>query len=93
MEEGQYKASTLSGYGDVDMPSAQAHTQIYSPAAEKLAEQYGLQLVDPSYFFTQERWEEHVHALEHEKKTYGVGPATSDPDEHTPARHLRRHGT
>ncbi len=46
---------------------AQGHTQLYGAAAEALAVGYGLPLVDPSYFFTQGRWDEHVRALERER--------------------------
>ncbi|KJR84662.1 L-asparaginase [Sporothrix schenckii 1099-18] len=47
---------------------AQGHAQIYGAAAEALATRYGLPLVDPSYFFTQQRWDEHIRALEAEKQ-------------------------
>ncbi|RYP78759.1 hypothetical protein DL771_000426 [Monosporascus sp. 5C6A] len=52
---------------DLDVPSAQGHTLIHGPAAEALARRYGLELVDPTYFFTQKRWDEHVRALERER--------------------------
>ncbi|EFX04060.1 L-asparaginase precursor [Grosmannia clavigera kw1407] len=55
-------------HGSIDAPSAQGHTQIYGATAEALAERYGLPLVEPSYFFTQTRWDEHVRALEREKE-------------------------
>jgi L-asparaginase len=58
---------------DVDVPSAQGHTQLHGETAEKLAEQYGLEIVDPEYFFTQQRWDEHVRALEREKRGLGLG--------------------
>lgn len=67
---------------DVDVPSAQGHTQLHGETAEKLAEQYGLAMVDPGYFFTQQRWDEHVGALEREKR--GLGLATWHADEHLP---------
>lgn len=51
-----------------DVPSAQGHTLIHGPTAEKLARQYELEMVDPGYFFTQKRWDEHVRALEREKR-------------------------
>ncbi|KAI1011522.1 hypothetical protein LB504_002706 [Fusarium proliferatum] len=68
--------------GDLDVPSAQGHTQLYGKAAEQLAQQYGLELVDPSYFFTQRRWDEHIRALEREKK--GQGQATWSATEYLP---------
>ncbi|KAF4959981.1 hypothetical protein FGADI_1255 [Fusarium gaditjirri] len=68
--------------GDLDVPSAQGHTQLYGKAAEQLAQQYELELVDPSYFFTQRRWDEHIRALEREKK--GQGQATWSATEYLP---------
>lgn len=68
--------------GDLDVPSAQGHTQLYGKAAEQLAQQYGLELVDPSYFFTQRRWDEHIRALERERK--GQGQATWSATEYLP---------
>ncbi|KAK5996586.1 Isoaspartyl peptidase [Cladobotryum mycophilum] len=67
-------------HAEVDVPSAQGHTQIHGAAAEALAQQYGLQMVDPTYFFTQQRWDEHVNALEKEKAGKGMG--TWDPEEY-----------
>ncbi|KAI5459288.1 nucleophile aminohydrolase [Mariannaea sp. PMI_226] len=67
---------------DLDVPSAQGHTQIYGQAAEQLAHRYGLELVDPAYFYTQRRWDEHVRALEREKK--GQATATWSADEYLP---------
>ncbi|CAK7211570.1 hypothetical protein SBRCBS47491_001169 [Sporothrix bragantina] len=62
---------------------AQGHTQIYGAAAEALAEQYGLPLVEPSYFFTQTRWDEHVRALEREKQDNSAS-STWSVDEYLP---------
>ncbi|KAI0173492.1 N-terminal nucleophile aminohydrolase [Hypoxylon sp. FL1284] len=66
----------------LDVPSAQGHTLIHGEAAEVLARMYGLQLVDPQYFFTQNRWDEHVRALERERA--GRGPATWSAEEYLP---------
>ncbi|CAI6090282.1 unnamed protein product [Clonostachys chloroleuca] len=71
-----------TGEGDFDVPSAQGHTQIYGETAEQLARQYGLDIVDKTYFFTQQRWDEHVRALEKEK--LGKGGATWSVDEYLP---------
>ncbi|KAJ4417516.1 hypothetical protein N0V85_001811 [Neurospora sp. IMI 360204] len=54
--------------GGLNVPSAQGHTLIHGPTAEKLARQYGLEMVDPSYFFTQKRWDQHIRGLEREKE-------------------------
>ncbi|KAI1656444.1 N-terminal nucleophile aminohydrolase [Daldinia decipiens] len=67
---------------DLDVPSAQAHTLIHGETAETLAKMYGLELVDPKYFFTQHRWDEHVRALEKEKA--GKGLATWSAEEYLP---------
>lgn len=52
----------------VAAPSAQGHTLLYGEVAESLATQkYGMELVPTEYFFTQQRWDEHILALEREK--------------------------
>ncbi|CAK7198245.1 hypothetical protein SEUCBS139899_000904 [Sporothrix eucalyptigena] len=62
---------------------AQGHTQIYGAAAEELADKYGLPLVHHSYFFTQQRWDEHVRALEREKQGLAA-TCTWSEDEYLP---------
>ncbi|KXJ88397.1 nucleophile aminohydrolase [Microdochium bolleyi] len=65
-------ATAAARDGDVtaqlDVPSAQGHTLVHGQAAETLAQHYGVSLVSPEYFFTQNRWDEHIRALEREKK-------------------------
>jgi L-asparaginase len=68
------------GSDRLDVPSAQGHAQLHGVAAEQLAEQYGLELVDQSYFYTQHRWEEHIRGLEREET--GQGQATWSADEY-----------
>jgi L-asparaginase len=68
----------VRGEGDLetrglDVPSAQGHGLVCGEAAEQLARVYGLDMVEPGYFFTQQRWDEHVRAL-----------ATWSPDEYLP---------
>lgn len=53
--------------GRLDVPSAQGHTLLFGQVAEQLAEEYGLDMVDPGYFFTQRRWDEHQRGLERER--------------------------
>ncbi|KAI1323882.1 L-asparaginase precursor [Xylariaceae sp. FL0255] len=62
----------------LNVPSAQGHTLIHGATAETLAKKYGLDLVAPSYFFTQKRWDEHISGLEREKQRKGV--ASWSPD-------------
>jgi L-asparaginase len=69
--------------GGLDVPSAQGHTQIHGEAAETLARRYGLDMVEPSYFFTQTRWDEHVRALEREREGGGLS-CTWSADEYLP---------
>lgn len=46
---------------------AQGHSQLHKFSAEELAKEWGLEIVDPSYFFVQARWDEHIKGLEKEK--------------------------
>ena len=67
--------------GELDVPSAQGHTMLWGRAAEQLARRYGLAMVDPSYYFTQQRWDEHIRALEREKqqRAASVSSSSSNP--------------
>lgn len=67
---------------ELDVPSAQGHTLIHGDTAEALAKKYGLEMVDPSYYFTQKRWDEHVRGLERERQ--GKGVANWSVDEFIP---------
>ena len=50
---------------------AQGHCQLHGEGAEKLAKQWGLEMVDPSYYFVQARWDEHIDGLKREKEKKG----------------------
>lgn len=67
---------------DLDVPSAQGHTLLHGPTAEVLARKYGLEMVEPEYYFTQTRWDEHMRALQREKQ--GVASATWSAEEYLP---------
>ncbi|KAK4168203.1 nucleophile aminohydrolase [Cladorrhinum sp. PSN259] len=73
--------SSSSSSAELNVPSAQGHTLLHGESAEILAKKYGLELVDPSYFFTQKRWDEHIRALEREKQG---GLATYSKEEYLP---------
>ncbi|KAM7208384.1 Nucleophile aminohydrolase [Naviculisporaceae sp. PSN 640] len=78
-----HSTSHLEGMGEEpDVPSAQGHCQLHGPTAEKLAEKYGLEMVDSSYFYTKKRWDEHIRALEREKQ--GQGISTWSAEEYLP---------
>ncbi|KAH7312163.1 nucleophile aminohydrolase [Stachybotrys elegans] len=79
LEHGEEDLVAASG---PDVPSAQGHTQLFGETAEKLARQYGLDMVDPSYFFTQHRWDEHIRSLEREGA--GRGLASWDAESYLP---------
>jgi len=51
---------------------AQGHSQLHGPTAEKLARQWGLEMVDKKYFFTQARWDEHIQGLKREENREGI---------------------
>ncbi|KAF7919329.1 uncharacterized protein EAE97_011661 [Botrytis byssoidea] len=50
---------------------AQGHSQLHKYSAEKLAKEWGLELVDEKYFFVQARWDEHISGLKKEKDKNG----------------------
>jgi beta-aspartyl-peptidase (threonine type) len=53
------------------------HVMMIGDGAEKFAVQTGFELVDSSYFFTQERWDDLQRVLENEKKDQSF---INDPD-------------
>jgi len=53
------------------------HCQYSGDFAEGLAEKWGLEIVDPSYFFTQKRWDEHQRGLAEEESREGAGMASN----------------
>ncbi len=58
---------------------AQGHSCLSGSGAEKLAKAWGLELVDPKYFWTRKRWEQHRKGLG--KPTTIDGAAVSEHDE------------
>lgn len=63
--EGEFRGKPPSG-------GAQGHSQLHGLGAERLARQWRLEMVEPDYFFTQNRWDEHVAGLEREKQQDGL---------------------
>jgi L-asparaginase len=68
----------------LNVPSAQGHTLVFGQTAEQLAEGYGLDLVDPKYFFVQKRWNQHIQGLERERRSGGLKSASWCPEEYIP---------
>lgn len=75
---GEHRGPMVFGKG----MGAQGHSQLHKFSAEKLAEDWGLEIVDEKYFFVQARWDEHIKGLEKERK--GEGIATWDHEEFIP---------
>lgn len=48
---------------DEDGGGAQGHCQLTGSVCEELAERWGLEVVEPGYFWTRKRWEEHRRGL------------------------------
>jgi L-asparaginase len=61
---------------------ATTHVQLSGSEAEALAERYGLEMVDPAYFWTEKRWKEHIKGLE--RAATGSGSAHWDAREYVP---------
>lgn len=52
---------------------SQDHCQYTGTFVEGLAKKWGLETVEPDYFFTQQRWDEHIQGLEEEEKQKKAG--------------------
>ncbi len=50
---------------------AQGHSVLGGPTVEKLAEEWGLQMVEEKYFWTRKRWEQHRRGLDNGVKGSG----------------------
>ncbi|KAL6710117.1 hypothetical protein ACN47E_009908 [Coniothyrium glycines] len=59
---------------EVDGAGAGNHCQYSGPFVEGLAEAWGLEIVEPSYFFTQQRWDEHERGMteQHAQRQLGL---------------------
>lgn len=75
MDGGTGKAGAVAGVTTVKNPITAArtvmekskHVMMIGKGAERFAEEEGLEIVDPSYFRTEKRWQELQKALEKEK--------------------------
>jgi L-asparaginase len=86
-------AEMLKRGEDEDGAGAGNHCQLSGEKLEELADTWGLELVDPNYFWTKERWEQHRKGLEKEAilveagkepQSTIVGDATWDADDYFP---------
>lgn len=63
-----------------DGGGAEDHCEYSGEAVEELAREWGLEIVDPSYYFTQGRWDEHKRGLKEEQmRTKRTNDAFSEP--------------
>ncbi|KAF2202920.1 N-terminal nucleophile aminohydrolase [Delitschia confertaspora ATCC 74209] len=80
----------------LDGGGAQGHCQLAGHSAERLAEEWGLEMVTPDYFYTQRRWDEHMKglALEKQRKTSNPTPIAqfNDPFPYMPAVETKKLG-
>ncbi|PWW77921.1 N-terminal nucleophile aminohydrolase [Tuber magnatum] len=65
----------VRGEGD----GGQGHNFLSGAEAEKLAVEWGCEVVSPGYFWTERRWEEHLRGLKKEKG-YSAGGGVPDED-------------
>lgn len=78
MEGKTRKAGAVAGVTVVKNPISAAravmekskHVMLIGQGAEKFAEDVGLEIVDPSYFRTDERWQEHLDDLKKSASTF-----------------------
>ena len=76
MDGGTGKAGAVAGVTTVKNPITAAlavmrkskHVMMISKGADRFAEEQGLEIVDPSYFRTEKRWEELQRALKKERE-------------------------
>ena len=59
-------------------PETVPHTMLSGREAEFVGEGLGIEMVDPSYFFTEQRWKEHRHGLELPDEPYPPGQSPSE---------------
>ncbi|KAL8998336.1 MAG: hypothetical protein Q9169_002549 [Polycauliona sp. 2 TL-2023] len=82
---GQTDGSGPSNGGSSD-PSggaggAQGHCVLGGPTVEKLAQEWGLEMVEERYFWTRKRWEQHKRGLGHGVKARGGGGKQEEEDD------------
>lgn len=82
MEGKSLKAGSVAGVSTIKNPISAAravmekskHVMLISRGAETFAKEAGLEIVDPKYFWTEERWKQLQKYLEEEKKRTQAGP-------------------
>ncbi|KAL1610054.1 hypothetical protein SLS60_001719 [Paraconiothyrium brasiliense] len=67
---------------------SQDHCQYSGAFVEGLAEKWGLDIVEPSYFFTQQRWDEHKRGLEEETEKRKAGLSVDEMSDWEKANYI-----
>ncbi|HEX8202780.1 MAG TPA: isoaspartyl peptidase/L-asparaginase, partial [Isosphaeraceae bacterium] len=88
MDGGTMRAGAVAGVTVVKNPIAAAravmekspHVMFVGPGADAFARSAGLEIVDPAYFRTEERWQQLQKVLEEEKKNAGGQGRRASPD-------------
>ncbi len=99
MEGKTLKAGSVAGVTTIKNPITAAravmekskHVMLVGHGAEAFATEKGLEIVDPKYFWTEERWKQLQKQLEEEKKRSelrGQGSGVGGQGEKVPERHL-----
>ncbi len=86
MEGSQLQAGAITGVHHIKNPILGAravmeetqHVMLTGDGAEELAVSAGLEMVDSSYFFTESRWKNYLHAIDKAEKFGTVGAVALD---------------
>ena len=92
MDGSSLKAGSVAGVTRTKNPITLAravmekspHVMLIGPGADSFAAASGLEMVDPSYFFTERRWDSLVKQLKQEGKAIPSRPANAPPIPATP---------
>ncbi len=64
------------------------HVMLIGAGADQFAQEHGLQMVDPSYFFTERRWQSLVRQLQKESRPIPPRPAHAPPPPAVPVAEI-----
>jgi L-asparaginase / beta-aspartyl-peptidase len=96
MDGATLKAGSVAGVTHVKNPITLAravmekspHVMMIGQGAEKFATERGMEMVDPSYFFTEHRWDELIQQLQKEGRPIPPRPANAPPPPAKPMSQL-----
>jgi beta-aspartyl-peptidase (threonine type) len=96
MEGATLKAGAVAGVTRTKNPISLAravmeqspHVMLIGAGADAFAGSHGLQMVDPSYFFTERRWDSLIKQLQQEGRPIPPRPANAPPPPATPVAQI-----